>query len=252
MTAFMLVFALGCNKGTLVPGDTDDTDADTGDTDTGPTSDEQMSQLFLAVHASGTWVESVEGWVDVDPACPTVSQVDDIDWRIDGGCTAGDVTYDGGIDWLDGPQGQRVFFDGFRVTTPTSDLVYDGEIVVYNRDEHAGVSEADYTVRDPDDTLVYAYDGMQTSLLVDFWDVWDGFGAGTFGITGHLTAAGFGIFAVSETVDNGGSCSQEPDEGQLTLSGPDDIVFTFNGGAICDGCVPFQMNSDPPGEVCPW
>jgi len=247
--ALLLVLAVGCTKGNVIPGDSSDSDTDVIDTDTGPTEDETMEALFEAAHAPPLWWRTVQAWVDVDSTCPAVSVTDSTHWAVEGGgCTDGDTTYDGSIEWLDGTQGMRVGFDGFRVSRPDSDLVYDGGVDVYT----SGILQGDYTARTPAGDLVYSYAAVHTTTADDFLDVYVGLQSGSFTTDGTFTAAGFGAFALNETVTHGGTCDREPDGGELDLTGPDDITFTYNGGAICDGCLPFQVGSDPPGEICPW
>lgn len=246
MRIALLLALLGCNK---------TVDTAVSETDTGGDSDvivdrDEAASVFAAVHAPPGLFRKVEGWVDGGGSCPSVSQVDATHWTITGGgCTDADgTTWAGAAEFLRADIGKRVGFLDLRATTADDDLLYDGEIVIDIDDD---VLVAEYAVRLPDDSLVYAYDGLRFETTDSFDAVFRQLDPGSYTMTGGFSAVGSGVFQVSGHATDSGACSQEPDEGLLELGGARTLTYTINGSVICDGCLPFTDGSRI-GEVCPW
>lgn len=245
MRIALLVALVACNKTV----DTSASDTDTGGDSDVPADRDEAGALFAAVHEPVDWFRRVEGWVDGNATCPSVSKVDATHWTITGGCTDADgTTWAGSAEFLRADIGRRVGFLDLRATTADDDLVYDGEIVIDIDDD---VLVAEYAVRLPDDSLVYSYDGLRFETYTSFGEVFTELGAGSYAMSGGFSAVGSGVFEVTGHATDGGQCSQEPDEGLLDLGGARTLTYTINGSVICDGCLPFTDGSRI-GEVCPW
>jgi hypothetical protein len=229
--------------------DGDDTDAasDTDDTDV-PRDWDALVTMFTAVHAPAEWYYRVRDWRDDPPVCPSIEKTDDFVWTLSGGCTGADGTeYEGTIEHLDADYGERILFVGWRVITADSDLTYDGEIVLPNTNQ----LESEYAARDANDVVVYSYDNHWITTLDGWKTVYQDHQQGSYTYAGRFTAAGSGAFTISGTAEHDGKCDVEPDQGTLAFTGPKEVTFTFNGAAICEGCVPF-VDEYGNGDICPW
>jgi hypothetical protein len=224
---------------TSVPEDTD-----------APVETIPVDDIFQATVAPYGWWRSVREWENNGPGdCPTAYAIDETHWRIDGaGCVDDEgATLTGSIEWLDGPQGERIGFLGFAVVDDAGTRIYEGEIVVDN----AAIMTSSYTVRDAAGTLVLAYNDHTFSSLSGFQAAWLQLGPGSSTVSGQLTVLDRGIYELAGTIDHTGACDQEPDGGAIDLTGPETVGFGFDGAAVCDGCVPYTEPLGT-GELCPF
>jgi hypothetical protein len=190
------------------------------------------------------WLQA-DGWVANPPACPQAAASGDVT-TYSGGCTD-----DRGLVWTgelvrtDATRGTRLEYRGFG---PGVDATLDGELVWFRDGDRL---EVDLTERGPGGGLLRAWtSGYQVTSAGGARAAWTRAGRGDGAVSGSLTV-GDGLYQVAASIGHDGVCGREPDRGEVTVTGFRAATLTFNGAAICDGCVPV---ADEYGiaDICPF